>query len=89
MTSIPSFGCCCGYLSTMIDQMRKRLLEVVPQFDRWNYVDVEALAMLKPGTVSDEEIFRKTTTEFSAGYYELLIPMVNTLRREVFANSKK
>lgn len=59
---------------------------VVPQFDKWNYADTEELAKLKLGTVSDEGIFRKTTTEHFTEYYKPLIPWLNRLRRVVFPN---
>ena len=57
---------------------------VVPQFDKWNYVDMGELAILKLGTVSDEGIFRKTATEYFTEYYKSLIPWLNRLRRVVF-----
>lgn len=37
---------------------------VVAQSDNWNYADPEELAKLKLGTVSDIDIFRRTTVEF-------------------------
>ncbi|KAI1300772.1 hypothetical protein F5Y03DRAFT_223623 [Xylaria venustula] len=67
----------------------KRLNRVVPQFDEWNYADTGNLAKQKLGTVSDEDIFLKTTTEFFTGYYKPLVPLVNRLRREVFPNGKR
>ena len=54
------------------------------QFDKWNYADTEELAKLKLGTVSDADIFRKTTEEFFTKYYMPLVPWVNTLRKAVF-----
>ncbi|AEO60742.1 hypothetical protein MYCTH_40175, partial [Thermothelomyces thermophilus ATCC 42464] len=36
---------------------------VVDRLDRWNYADIEELAKLKLGTVSDEDIFRITMEE--------------------------
>lgn len=57
---------------------------VVPQFEEWNYVDMEKLAKLKLGTISDEEIFLNTVKENFTLYYEPLIPWVNRLRRVVF-----
>ncbi|KAH7108713.1 hypothetical protein B0J13DRAFT_332711 [Dactylonectria estremocensis] len=36
---------------------------VVPQFDKWNYVDMEELAKLKLGTVAKEALFMKTITD--------------------------
>ncbi|KAK4103865.1 hypothetical protein N658DRAFT_564856 [Parathielavia hyrcaniae] len=58
--------------------------KVVAQFDKWNYADAEELAKLKLGTVSDEDIFRKTTEESFTEYYRSLVPWVNTLRKVVF-----
>jgi len=57
---------------------------VVQQFDKWNYANTEELAKLKLGTVSDDEIFRKTTLEHFTEYYQPLIPCVNRLRRKIF-----
>ena len=59
---------------------------VIPRFEKWNYVE---LAGIKLGTVSDEDIFRKTITEFFTGYYKPLIPWVNRLRRIVFPNGER
>ncbi|KAK3902003.1 hypothetical protein C8A05DRAFT_34323, partial [Staphylotrichum tortipilum] len=58
--------------------------KVVAQFDKWNYADTEELAKLKLGTVSDTDIFRKTTEEFFTRYYTPLVHWVNTLRKAVF-----
>ncbi|PZD30685.1 hypothetical protein A1F97_10045 [Pyrenophora tritici-repentis] len=57
---------------------------VVQQFDKWNYANTEELAKLKLGTVSDDEIFRKTTLEHFTDYYQPLIPCVNKLRKKIF-----
>jgi hypothetical protein len=57
---------------------------VVQQFDKWNYANMEELAKLKLGTVSDDEIFRKTTLEHFTDYYQPLIPCVNRLRGKIF-----
>ncbi|KAK3897955.1 dual serine/threonine and tyrosine protein kinase, partial [Staphylotrichum tortipilum] len=48
--------------------------KVVAQFDTWNYADLAELAKLKLGTVSDADIFRKTTEEFFTKYHRPLIP---------------
>jgi hypothetical protein len=58
--------------------------KAVAQFDKWNYADTEELAKLKLGTVSDTDIFRKTTEEFFTRYYTPLVHWVNTLRKAVF-----
>ena len=63
--------------------------KAVPRFDKWNYADAEEPAKLKLGTVSDEGIFRKTTTEHFTKYYKPLIPWLNRLRRVVFPNSRR
>ena len=57
---------------------------VVPAFDTWNFVDMEELAKLKLGTVSDEDIFRRTTEDFFTEYYKPMIPWVGRLRKVVF-----
>ncbi|KAF1965563.1 hypothetical protein BU23DRAFT_593649 [Bimuria novae-zelandiae CBS 107.79] len=57
---------------------------VVQEFDKWNYANTEELAKLKLGTVSDDEIFRKTILEHFTEYYQPLIPCVNSLRKAVF-----
>ncbi|PVH91134.1 hypothetical protein DM02DRAFT_664311 [Periconia macrospinosa] len=57
---------------------------VVQEFDKWNYANTEELAKLKLGTVSDDEIFRKTTLEHFTDYYQPLIPYINRLRRKIF-----
>jgi serine/threonine protein kinase len=57
---------------------------VVQQFDKWNYADTEELAKLKLGTVSDNDIFRKTTQENFTEYYQPLLPCVNRLRKKIF-----
>jgi hypothetical protein len=58
--------------------------KVVAEFDKWNYADTEELAKLKLGTVSDEDIFRKTMEEFFTQYYQPLLPWVNKLRKALF-----
>jgi hypothetical protein len=61
---------------------------VVPQFDKWNYVDMEELAKLKLGTVAKEAIFMKTITDNFTSYFEPLIPWVNRLRKIVFPRDR-
>jgi len=61
---------------------------VVPQFDKWNYVDTEELAKQKLGTVAKESIFMKTITDNFTPFYALLIPLLNRLRKVVFPNDK-
>ncbi|KAM5342897.1 hypothetical protein ACJ41O_013863 [Fusarium nematophilum] len=61
---------------------------VVPQFDKWNYVDMEELAKLKLGTVAKEALFMKTVTDNTTPYYMPLIPWLNVLRKTVFPSDK-
>jgi len=61
---------------------------VVPQFDKWNYVDMEELAKLKLGTVAKEAIFMKTITDSFTSYFDPLIPWVNRLRKIVFPRDR-
>jgi Fungal protein kinase len=57
---------------------------VVPEFEKWNYVDMEELAKLKKGTVAHEGDFIRTTKENFTPYYKILGPWVNRLRKTVF-----
>ncbi|KAI1508044.1 hypothetical protein KJE20_03562 [Pyrenophora tritici-repentis] len=59
---------------------------VVPQFEKWNYIDTDELAKLKKGEVGDESDFLKTAKATFTPYYQSLIPYVNRLRRKVFPN---
>jgi hypothetical protein len=47
---------------------------VVPQIDKWNYVDMEELAKLKSGTLAKEALFIKTITNSTSPYYIPPIP---------------
>jgi hypothetical protein len=42
---------------------------VFPKFETWNYAQMEELAKIKLGTVSDEEIFINTIMENFTPYY--------------------
>ncbi|KAH8726801.1 hypothetical protein GQ44DRAFT_758368 [Phaeosphaeriaceae sp. PMI808] len=59
---------------------------VVPQFERWNYIDTKELAELKKGEVDDERDFLRAAEENFTSYFQPLIPWVNRLRRKVFPN---
>jgi len=59
---------------------------IVAQFDKWNYLDTEALAELKKGKVVHEGDFIRTATQSFTPYYQPLIPWVNRLRKAVFPN---
>ena len=62
---------------------------VVPNYDRWNYVDTDELAKLKKGEVSDEGDFIKTAEEHFTSYYQPFVPWVNRLRKVVFPNGRR
>ncbi|KAF4502795.1 hypothetical protein FAGAP_951 [Fusarium agapanthi] len=60
----------------------------VPQFDKWNYADMEELAKLKLGTVTKESIFVATIEKNFTDYYNPLIPLLNELRKVIFPLDK-
>lgn len=57
---------------------------IVPQYEKWNYIDTKELAKLKKGEVGDESDFLGTAEATFTPYYQSLIPCVNRLRRKVF-----
>lgn len=57
---------------------------VVPSFDKWNYMKMEQLALMKLGTVGTESLFMKTITDNTTPYCTPLIPWLNMLRKTVF-----
>jgi hypothetical protein len=59
---------------------------IVPQYEKWNYIDTEELAKLKKGEVGDESDFLRTAEATFTSCYQSLIPCVNRLRRKVFPN---
>lgn len=61
---------------------------VVARFDKWNYVDTEELAGMKPGVVAKEAIFMKTITNNFTAYYAPLIPLLNRMLKIVFPKDK-
>jgi protein kinase-like protein len=63
--------------------------KAVPRFEKWNYANMEELAVLKSGTISDESIFLRITEETFTSYHLPLIPCVNRLRRRVFPNGER
>ncbi|TWU73732.1 hypothetical protein ED733_000593 [Metarhizium rileyi] len=62
---------------------------VVPQFEKWNYLNTEELALIKQGLISDDDFFVKTAGDNFTEYYQPLIMRVNRLRRKVFPNGKR
>lgn len=61
---------------------------VVDRFDKWNYVDVEELALLKAGLVGNERVFLHRVGQSFTPYFEPLIPWVNRMRRLLFPGDK-
>lgn len=59
---------------------------VVPEFEEWNYVDMEKLADLKKGIVSNEADFKEKIDRKFTPYYHSLRPWMNRLRKVVFPN---
>jgi hypothetical protein len=53
--------------------------KVVLRFEKWNYANIEELAVLKSSTISDKSIFLRIMEEIFTSYYLLLIPCVNRL----------
>ncbi|PHH49257.1 hypothetical protein CFIMG_005936RA [Ceratocystis fimbriata CBS 114723] len=62
---------------------------VVPKFDKWNYADMEELAISKTGVVAIERDFLKIAEVNFTPYYHPFIPWVNRLRRIVFPNGER
>ncbi|KAL8650153.1 MAG: hypothetical protein Q9210_003989 [Variospora velana] len=57
---------------------------IVPQFDKWNYMNTVELAVTKKGIVTDEGDFLRDLEEYFTSYHRPLIPWVNRLRKVVF-----
>jgi hypothetical protein len=62
---------------------------VVPRFEKWNFMDMEDLAVLKLGIIGDEGLFLKTASEYFAEWYQTVLPWVNRLRRAVFPGGRR
>ena len=62
---------------------------IVPEFERWNFLDVDNLAKLKLGTVFDRSIFLETAKKFFTPYYRPLIPCMERLRKIFFDENQK
>jgi hypothetical protein len=61
---------------------------VVSHFDKWNYANTEELALLKMGTISNDNIFLKEVMKHFTEYHKPLIPWVNRLRGVVFPDGE-
>lgn len=62
---------------------------VVLRFEEWNDVDMEILADLKKGIVSDEGDFKEKMDVNFTLYYYLLGPWMNRLRKVVSPNGRR
>ncbi|KAL2886390.1 hypothetical protein HOO65_060220 [Ceratocystis lukuohia] len=62
---------------------------VVPEFDKWNYVQMGDLATYKKGMVVNQGDFFKIAEVNFTPYYHPFIPWVNRLRRIVFPNGDR
>ena len=62
---------------------------VVPEFDKWNYLNTGKLARNKLGLVADGEVFTMAITDDPTPYYEPLIPLLNGLRKIVFPGGRR
>lgn len=57
---------------------------IVPRFEKWNFVDMAELALMKQGAVIDEEDFLNIAEDYFTSYHQRLIPWANRLRKVVF-----
>ena len=71
-----------------LDEKGKVKRRRVPQYEKWNYADTEALADSKGGLVIEEERFNKATAGFTTTF-QSLAPCVRDLRQYVFPNGKR
>ncbi|KAJ5253720.1 hypothetical protein N7524_010900 [Penicillium chrysogenum] len=62
---------------------------VIVRFDKWNFVDIEELASIKKGEISDKADFMRSANEYFIEYYRPLILYINTLRKAVFPNRRR
>jgi len=60
----------------------------VPQFEKWNYVDMVELATHKLGTISDKGVFKSIIEAHFTEYHKPLAPCVLELRSVVFPDGK-
>nr|ODN88949.1 hypothetical protein L203_02355 [Cryptococcus depauperatus CBS 7841] len=59
------------------------------KYDRWNYEEDSELAVLKAGTIVDENMFVATMFSSFTPFYKPLIPLMNEIRKKVFPNDKR
>ncbi|KAM0268990.1 hypothetical protein ACHAPA_004591 [Fusarium lateritium] len=61
----------------------------VPRFDKWNYMDMEELAISKTGIISNESDFRRIIDGNFTPCYQPLVPWIQKLRKVVFPNGRR
>ncbi|KAF2817567.1 uncharacterized protein BDZ99DRAFT_373500 [Mytilinidion resinicola] len=66
------------------DQKRSRT-----EYESWNYKDTEELAMIKKGTVDEQDKFDKKVDDNFTAYCKPLIPCIKELREVVFPGGKR
>ncbi|KAK7732535.1 hypothetical protein SLS53_008421 [Cytospora paraplurivora] len=62
---------------------------VVDDFEQWNYIKMDTLALLKGGTVADKPTITRAMTDNFTPYFESLIPWVTRLWEVTFPNGKR
>ena len=56
---------------------------IVPEYDKWKYMDTNTLLKVKAGEVNGV-IFAQTAARYFTDYYRPLTPLVNKLRQQIF-----
>jgi len=62
---------------------------VVRKYELWNYMDPQALAESKAGTIVNERHFLTIARQFFTPYHQPLIECINQLRKVVFPNGHR
>ncbi|KAL2803187.1 hypothetical protein BJX63DRAFT_437204 [Aspergillus granulosus] len=63
--------------------------EVIPEFEKWNYISMAELADSKKGLVTEEEDFVQKVDKYITQFYRPLAPWLNCLRKVVFPGGKR
>jgi hypothetical protein len=61
----------------------------VTKFQEWNFATTDNLAMIKIGSVLEEDIFNKEVIENFTAYCRPLIPCIQELRKVVFPGGRR
>ncbi|WVO13559.1 hypothetical protein L204_101180 [Cryptococcus depauperatus] len=61
---------------------------VSSKYDRWNYEEDSELAVLKAGTIVEENMFVNIMFNSFTPFYKPLIPLMKKIRKKVFPNDK-